>query len=135
MINLRPVLALLLILVGFLIPISVAFLNILGPKIPLPRKSISEILKTSNNSPLLSTEENKIAQSTRKLAKLYLEREVLVHGHSNLNFNKNLSDPDEGQVTFFTVVCYGNSENDCTYLNTYLKSFDYGNTWRMRFLE
>ena len=135
MINLRPVLALILILIGFLISISVAFQTTLGPKIPLPKKSISEILKTSDNSLLLSNGENNIAQSTRKLAKLYLKRKALVHGYSSLNFNKNLSDPEKGQVTFFTVVCYGNSENDCNYLNTYLRSFDYGDTWKMRFLE
>lgn len=135
MLNLRPVLALFIILVGFLISISVAFLDMLGPNIPLPKKSISEIFKASRNSSLSSIKENKVTISTRKLAKLYLNQEILVHGYSNLNFNKNLSDLKKGKVTFFTVVCYGNSKNDCIYLNTYLMSFDYGSTWKLRFLE
>tara|TARA_Y100000768_G_scaffold17594_2_gene12218 strand:- start:2434 stop:2841 length:408 start_codon:yes stop_codon:yes gene_type:complete len=135
MINPKPIIALSIILIAFLISISVAFLDMLGPNLPLPRKSISEILKTSDNSSLLSTKENKVAKSTQELAKLYLSQETLVHGYSNLNFNKNLSDLEKGNVTFFTVVCYGNSENNCIYLNTYLKSFDYGDTWKIGFLE
>ena len=135
MLNLKPVLALFIILVGFLISVSVAFLDMLGPEIPLPKKSISEILKTSSSSPYISIKEQKDAKSTRKLAKLYLSQENQVHGYSNLNFNKNLSDPDRGKFTFFTVLCYGNSENDCIYLNTYLKSSDHGKSWNIGFLE
>ena len=133
--NYKPVLALSIILIGFLISISVAFIEILGPNVPLPRKSISEILKTSYNSSLLSTKENMSAKSKRKSAELYLNQENLVHGYSNLNFNKNLSDPENGKFIFFTALCYGSSENDCIYLNTYLRSSDYGDTWKIRFLE
>ena len=68
MINYKPVLALSIILIGFLISISVAFIEKLGPNVPLPRKSISEILKTSYNSSLLSTKENMSAKSKRKSA-------------------------------------------------------------------
>tara|TARA_B100000035_G_C20862281_1_gene492416 strand:+ start:257 stop:664 length:408 start_codon:yes stop_codon:yes gene_type:complete len=135
MINAKPIIALSLVLIAFLISISIAFLDMLGPKIPLPRKSISKILKTSNDLPLLSNKENKVAKSTKELAKLYLGQETLVQGYSNLNFNKNLSDPEKGKFTFLTVVCYGNSEKDCIYLNSYLKSFDYGDTWKIGFLE
>tara|TARA_B100000900_G_scaffold414099_1_gene439765 strand:+ start:175 stop:582 length:408 start_codon:yes stop_codon:yes gene_type:complete len=135
MINLKPILALCIILIGFLISISVAFIDTLGPFFPLPRKSISEILDTNDNSSLLSFEENKVAKSSRKLAKLYLNQENLIHGYSNLNFNENLSDPEKGMFTFFTALCYGKSENDCIYLNTYLKSLDYGDTWKIGFLE
>ena len=135
MINIKPVLALSVILIGFLISISVAFLDILGPNIPLPKKSISEILNTSDNSSLLSFKKNKVATSTIKLAKLFLNQEHLVHGYSNLNLNENLSDPEIGKFTFFTAVCYGKSENDCIYLNTYLRSLDYGDTWKIGFLE
>ena len=70
-----------------------------------------------------------------KKKKFYLNQENLIHGYSKLNFNKNLSDPENGEFTFFTVVCYGSSGNDCIYLNTYLKYYNYGNTWKIRFLE
>ena len=135
MINYKPVLALSIILIGFLISTSVAFLDMLGPNVPLPRKSISEILKKSDTLSLLSPKENMSAKSKRKSAELYLIQEKLVHGYSNLNFNKNLSDPENGKFIFFTALCYGSSENDCIYLNTYLRSSDYGDTWNIRFLE
>ena len=135
MINYKPVLALSIILLGFLISISVAFLNILGPNVPLPRKNIFEILKSSDNSSFLSAKENMSTKSKRKSAELYLNQENLVHGYSNLNFNKNLSDPENGKFVFFTALCFGSSENDCIYFNTYLKSSDYGDTWKIGFLE
>ena len=135
MINYKPVLALSIILLGFLISISVAFLDKLGPNVPLPRKSIFEILKTSDKSSLLSTSENMSAKSKRKSAELYLNQENQVHSYSNLNFNKNLSDPADGKFVFFTALCYGSSEDDCTYFNTYLRSSDYGDTWKIGFLE
>ena len=135
MINYKPVLALSIILIGFLISISVAFLNILGPNVPLPRKNIFEILKSSENPSFLSAKENISAKSERKSAELYLNQESQVHGFSNLNFNKNLSDPENGKFVFFTALCYGSSENDCIYLNTYLRSSDYGDTWKFQFLE
>ena len=131
----RPVLALFILVVGIMISISVAFLDILGPNIPLPRKSISEILKTSDNSSFLSTKENIITKSTKNSAELYLDQENLVHGYSKLIFNKNLSDPENGKFTFFTAVCYGSSSNDCIYHNTYLRSYNYGDTWKIGFLE
>ena len=124
MVNYKPVLALSIILFGFLISISIAFIDILGPSVPLPRKNIFEILKTSENSSLLSDKENISAKSKRKSAELYLNQENLVHGYSNLNFNKNLSDPENGKFIFFTALCYGSSENDCIYLNTYIRSSD-----------
>ena len=135
MINYKPVLALSIILIGFLISTSVVFLDMLGPNVPLPRKSISEILKKSDTLSLLSPKENMSAKSKRKSAELYLIQEKLVHGYSNLNFNKNLSDPENGKFIFFTALCYGSSENDCIYLNTYLRSSDDGNTWEIKFLE
>ena len=131
----RPVLALFILLVGILISISVAFLDLLGPNVPLPRKSISEILKTSDNSTFLLAKENISAKSTRNSAELFLNQENLVHGYSKLIFNKNLSDPEKGEFTFFTTVCYGSSGNDCNYLNTYLRSCNYGDTWKIGFLE
>jgi len=131
----KPVLALSIILVGILVSISVAFIDILGPNVPLPRKSISEILKTSYNSSLFSAEENMNAKIKRKSAELYLYQENLVHDYSNLNFNKNLSDPENGKFIFFTALCYGSSKNDCIYLNSYLKSSDFGDTWKIGFLE
>ena len=134
-INYRPILALTIILIGFLVSISLAFLDMLGPRIPLPRKSISEILKTFDNSSLLLAKKHKDVRSTKQLAELYLNQEILVHGYSNLNFNKNLSDPENGKFTFFSAVCYGSSENDCVYLNSFLKSSDDGNTWKIGFLE
>ena len=135
MINYKPVLALSIILMGFLISISVAFLDRLGPNVPLPRKSISEILKTSDSSSSLSAKENISANSKRKSAEQYLNQKNLVHGYSNLNFNKNLSDPANGNFVFFTALCFGSSEGDCTYFNTYLRSSDYGDTWKIGFLE
>ena len=133
--NYRPVLALSIILMGFLISISVAFLDMLGPNVPLPRKSISEILKTSNNSSFFSVKENMSVKSKRKSAQLYLNQENLVHGYSSLNYNVNLSDPENGKFIFFTALCYGDSEDDCIYLNTFLRSSDYGDTWKIGFLE
>ena len=100
MYNFKPVLALSIILLGFLISISVAFLNILGPNVPLPRKNIFEILKSPDNSPFLSAKENMSTKSKRKSAELYLNQESLVHGYSNLNFNNNLSDPKHGKFVF-----------------------------------
>ena len=135
MYNYKPVLALSIILLGFFISTSVAFLNALGPNIPLPRKNIFEILKRSDNSSLLSTKENISTKSKRNLAELYLNQENLVHGYSNLIFNKNLSDPEIGKFIFFSALCYGSSENDCIYFNTYIKSSNYGNTWEIGFLE
>ena len=133
--NYKPVLALSIILIGFLISISVAFFDMLGPNVPLPRKSISEILKSSDNSSFLSVKENMSAKPKRRSAELYLNQENLVHGYSNLNYNKNLSDPESGKFIFFTTLCHGNSENDCIYLNSYLRSTDYGDTWKIGFLE
>ena len=135
MFNYKPILALSIILLGFLISISVAFHNALGPNVPLPKKNIFEILKISDNPSLLSTKEKMNAKSKRNLAELYLNQENLVHGYSNLNFNENLSDPENGKFIFFTALCYGSSENDCIYFNTYLKSADYGDTWKIGFLE
>ena len=135
MFNYKPILHLSLILFSFLISISVAFLNILGPNVPLPRKNIFEILKSSDNSSFLSAKENISAKSERKSAELYLNQESQVHGFSNLNFNENLSDPENGKFVFFTALCFGSSENDCIYFNTYLKSSDYGDTWKIGFLE
>ena len=102
MFNYKPVLALSMILLGFLISISVAFLGIikLGPNVPLPRKNIFEILKTSDNSSLLSAKENITAKYKKNLAELYLNQENLVHGYSNLDFNKNLSNPEKGKFIF-----------------------------------
>ena len=135
MVNYKPVLALLMILFGFLISISIAFLDILGPSVPLPRKNIFEILKSPDNSPFLSAKENMSTKSKRKSAELYLNQESLVHGYSNLNFNNNLSDPKHGKFVFFTALCYGSSENDCIYRNSYIKSSDNGDTWKIGFFE
>ena len=104
MINYKPVLS--IILIGFLISISVAFLDMLGPNVPLPRKNISEILKTSDNSSLLSAKENMSSKSKRKSAELYLNQENLVHGYSNLNFNKDTSDPKNGKFIFYRIVLW-----------------------------
>ena len=135
MINIRPILALLIISIGFLISISVVFLDMLGPDIPLPRKSISEILKSSGTSFKISSKKNASMSTIRKLAELYLNQENLVHGYSNLDFNTNLSDTESGNFTFLSALCYGKSENDCIYLNAYLKSSDYGETWEIGLLE
>ena len=135
MINFRPVLALSLVFIGFLISISVAFLDILGPDIPLPRKSISEVLKAPGNAFTFSTKENTNITAARRSAKMYLNQENLVHEYSNLKFNENLSDPINGNFTFLSALCYGSSKNDCIYFNSYLKSSDFGDTWKIGFLE
>ena len=136
MINCRPILALSIVATGFLISISVIFLDALGPKIPLPRKSIRSILNTStNNSSLLLTKKNIKANDTKKLAEKYLEQDNQVHGYSDLDFNLNLSDPENGKFIFFSALCYGNSKNNCNYLNAYLTSTDYGVTWAIGLLE
>ena len=135
MVNYKPVLALSIILFGFLISISIAFLDILGPSVPLPRKNIFEILKTSENSSLLSAKENIETKYKRKSAEVYLNQENLMHGYSNLDFNKNLSNPKDGKFIFFTALCYGSSENDCIYRNSYVKSSDNGDTWKIGFFE
>ena len=136
MINLRPILALSIVATGFLISISVIFLDVLGPKIPLPRKSIMSILNTSNNNASLSlTKKNIKTNDTKKLAETYLKQENQVHGYSDLDFNVNLSDPENGRFTFFSALCYGSSKKNCNYLNAYLMSPDYGVSWVIGFLE
>ena len=136
MINYRPILALSIVATGFLISISVIFLDALGPKIPLPRKSIMSILNTSNNnSSLLLTKKNIKANDTKILAEKYLEQDNQVHGYSDLEFNVNLSDPENGKFTFFSALCHGSSKNNCNYLNAYLISPDYGVTWTIGLLE
>ena len=136
MYNYRPILALSIVATGFLISLSVIFLDALGPKIPLPRKSIMSILDTSdNNSSLLLTKKNIKSTDTKKLAEKYLEQENQIHGYSDLEFNVNLSDPENGKFTFFSALCRGSSKNNCNYLNAYLKSIDYGVTWTIGLLE
>ena len=136
MYNYRPILALSIVATGFLISISVIFLDALGPKIPLPRKSIISILNTSNNnSSLLLTKKNIKANDTKKLAEKYLEQENQVYAYSDLDFNLNLSDPENGKFIFFSALCYGSSKNNCNYLNAYLISTDYGVTWAVGLLE
>ncbi len=135
MINFKPILAMSLILIGFLFSISVVFLDIMGPKVPLPRKSISEILSPSDNLFSLSNEENSNISAAKKSAELYLNQENLTHGYSDLHFNTNLSDPDHGNFTFLSALCYGNSENNCIYRSAYMKSSDYGVTWKIGFLD
>ena len=135
MINIKPILALTIVLIGFLTSISVVFLDALGPKIPLPRKSISEILKTSKNSFTLITNEDKTVSTKRKSAELYLNQDNLIHDYSNLDFNRNLSDPENGNFTFLSALCYGSAENDCIFLSAFLKTSDYGETWKIGFLE
>ena len=133
--NYKPVLALSIILIGFLISLSVAFFDMLGPNVPLPRKSISEILKTSKNSFTLITNEDKTVSTKRKSAELYLNQDNLIHDYSNLDFNRNLSDPENGNFTFLSALCYGSAENDCIFLSAFLKTSDYGETWKIGFLE
>ena len=136
MINFKPILALSVVLIGFLISLSVVFLDVLGPNVPLPRKSIFDILdKLNKNSSSSVTKENINTDATKKLAKKYLNQQNLVHGYSVLNFNPNLSDPENGNFTFLSALCYGSSQNDCIYLNAYMKSLDYGDTWKIGFLE
>ena len=135
MINYKPALALSIVLLGFLLSISVAFLDILGPKIPLTRKSISTILTKPNKSFSLIDKENTDTITTKKSAELYLNQSNQIYGYSNLNFNSTLSDPKNGNFTFLSALCFGNSKNDCTYRSAYLKSTDNGNTWKIGFLD
>lgn len=136
MINIKPILALLVVLMGFLISLSVVFFDVFGPKIPLPRKSLFDILDKSNrNSSSLLTKENINTDPTIILAKKYLNQHILVHGYSDLDFNPNLSEPENGNFTFLSVLCYGSSQNDCVYLNAYMRSPDYGETWKIGIIE
>ena len=134
--NYRPIIALSLALVGFFISVSVAFLDLLGPEKPLPRKNIFDILKTANfNSSHHSNEDLISTDAKRILAEKYLNQQEFVHGYSDLRYSANLSDPEEGNFIFFSALCYGNSKLNCKYLNTYIKSPDKGNTWKINFLE
>lgn len=135
MINIKPIFALTIVLLGFLTSISVAFVDSFGPKIPLPRKNISDILNTSEKPFTLLTNEDRTVRAKIKSVELYLKQNNLIHDYSNLEFNKNLSDPENGNFTFLSALCYGSTENDCIFLSAYLKTSDYGETWKIGFLE
>tara|TARA_B100000575_G_scaffold286902_1_gene284332 strand:- start:359 stop:769 length:411 start_codon:yes stop_codon:yes gene_type:complete len=134
--NYKPIIALSLALVGFFISLSVAFLDLLGPKKPLPRKNIFDILKTANfHSSQHSNEETISTDAKRILAEKYLNQQEFVHKYSDLKYSANLSDPEIGNFIFFSALCYGNSKPNCKYLNAYIISPDKGNTWKINFLE
>ena len=136
MINYRPILAISIILIGFLISISAAFFDELGPKIPLQKKSISDIFNTPNNvSFSKALVINSHANSAKELAEKHINQNNQVHGYSDLDYNLTLSNPENGKFTFFSAICYGRSKRDCKYLNAYIKSIDHGDTWKIGFLE
>ena len=96
---------------------------------------MSILNKSNNNSSLSLTKKNIKTNDTKKLAETYLKQENQVHGYSDLDFNVNLSDPENGRFTFFSALCYGSSKKNCNYLNAYLMSPDYGVSWVIGFLE
>ena len=107
----RPLFAFSLIPLGILVSVSISFTNILAPpsKNKYSKKSISRLSKVS---PFQTIGDLKLDQ-VLMLAKEHVNKQKLIHDFSTLDMNLNLSDPLNGMYTFLTILCYGNSENNC----------------------
>ncbi len=119
----------------FLVSISISFTNVLGPTISNSGNgSLKKSTLSATELSSLSPNRNINIDEARKLAKQHAVKEDLIQESSELVYNLNLSDPQIGAFTFFTIYCYGNSKNDCIYQNAYISTNDYGNTWEIGFL-
>ena len=136
MINfIRPLVAFSLIPLGILLSLSISFTNILGP--PSTKINYDTSKKLSSRSTEVSSFQTiggiKVNQAI-DLAEEHVTKQKLIHDFSELDLNSNLSDPSNGMYTFLTVLCYGKSENNCSYRNAYITTKDSGITWEIGFL-
>ena len=69
----------------------------------------------------------------KQLAEKYIKSSSSLHGYMGMDYYSNLSNPDKGLFSFYVAVCYGSSENDCSYENVYLYTKNYGATWLIDF--
>ena len=131
----RPFFAFSLIPLGILVSLSISFTNILGP--PSTKLNYDTSKKSSSRSAEVSSYQTiggiKVNQAI-DLAEDYVTKQKLIHDFSELDLNSNLSDPLNGMYTFLTILCYGKSENNCTYRNAYITTKDSGITWEIGFL-
>ena len=136
MINfIRPIIAFSLIPLGILVSISISFSDILAPpaaklNFDASEKSISRVSKASFSQTIGDIK----LDQTIMLAEEHVTNQNLIHDFSTVDVNLNLSDPSNGRYTFFTILCYGKSENNCSYRNAYVATKDSGVTWEIGFL-
>ena len=136
MINyIRPFIAFSLIPLGIVVSLSVSFTNILGPpsiklNFDKSEKSPSPLTDVSSSQTIGGIKANQAID----LAEEHVTKQKLIHDFSALDLNLNLSDPSNGTYTFFTILCYGKSENNCNYRNAYITTKDSGITWEIGFL-
>ena len=131
----RPFFAFSLIPLGILVSLSISFTNILGP--PSTKLNFDTSKTSSSRSAEVSSNQTiggiKVNQAI-DLAEDYVTKQKLIHDFSELDLNSNLSDPLNGMYTFLTILCYGKSENNCSYRNAYVTTKDSGFNWEIGFL-
>ena len=131
----RSLFAFSLIPMGILVSLSISFTNILGP--PSTKLNYDTSKKSSSRSAEVSSYQTiggiKVNQAI-DLAEEHVTKQKLIHDFSALDLNLNLSEPSNGTYTFFTILCYGKSENNCSYRNAYITTKDSGITWEIGFL-
>ena len=131
----RPIFAFSLIPLGILVSLSVSFTNILAP--PSKELNFDESEQLSSSSDKVSSFQTigsiNLGQAIA-LAEEHVNKQKLIHDFSALDMNLNLSDPSKGEYTFLTILCYGKSENNCSYRNAYVTTKDSGFNWEIGFL-
>ncbi len=133
--NFRPFIAFAMIPISVLLSVSISITDLFGP----PARDTSNLpsqksLFSKNGEVLLSHYGNIDINKTKSLAEQHALNNSNIHDLSKLDFNLSLSDPKIGSFTFFTVICIGNSRNDCNYQNAYITTYDFGSTWNIGFL-
>ena len=127
----RPIFAFSLIPLGILVSVSISFTDILAP--PSTKLNFDTSIKKSLLISSKTTGDVKLDQAIM-LAEEHITNQKLIHDFSALDMNLNLSDPLGGTYTFLTILCYGKSENNCSYRNAYITTKDSGITWEVGFL-
>ena len=131
----RPIFAFSLIPLGILVSISISFTDILAPPSTRLNLDASEKLPSSpaKASSFQTIGSIRLDQAI-VLAEAYVTKQKLIHDYYSLDMNLNLSDPSKGAYTFLTILCYGKSEENCSYRNAYITTKDYGINWEIGFL-
>ena len=132
----RPLFAFSLIPLGILVSVSISFTDILAPpstKLNFDTSIKKSLLISSKTLSSQTTGDVKLDQAIM-LAEEHITNQKLIHDFSALDMNLNLSDPLSGTYTFLTILCYGKSENNCSYRNAYITTNDSGITWEVGFL-
>ena len=133
--NLRPFIAFAMIPISVLLSVSISITDLFGP----PARDTSNLpsqksLFSNNGEVLLSQYGNIDINKTKSTAEQYAYNQPNIHDLSKLDYNLSLSDPKIGSFTFLTVICIGNSRNDCNYQNAFITTYDFGNTWEIGLL-